>query len=337
MDSPAKPGRPTEEIRGGVLSPHAKEAPKPSSRLLTQRDLECFAIDCGLERLRNQKWCAGHKRAYAAIMAQAKKDGKLEIAKEIMADDERCKICMREYCEKNPINERWSRKRLIEWSQFCERHGRRDYDGDHEGDAPMTEAEFLHWAQQIKQLTATGARQWWTELRDSNARRDHNGRDSEGKLGAERIWIPCAQESRERTKGRFGEIGVSQGSKQMKNLDDESFGQLLDYAGDKALDVDFVRGASKSSKDPGSPAASAGASTNPPPSSTILAAPEEKQEVTPKKSVDLALEKPKQETRLTKEMNSLNTSLCECAKQAIEQQSKLPETKDSRPTCTSMP
>ncbi|CAE7221799.1 unnamed protein product [Symbiodinium sp. CCMP2592] len=337
MDSPAKSPRPTDELRGGVLpQAKAKEAPKPSGRLLTQRDLECFAIDCELERLRNQKWCAGHKRAYAAIMAQARKDGKLEIAKEIMADDERCKICMREYCEKNPINERWSRKRLIEWSQFCERHGRRDYDGDHEGDAPMTEAEFLNWAQQIKRLTATGARHWWTELKDSNARRDFGGRDSEGKLGAERIWIPCAQERHERKKGRFGEIGVSQGSKQMKNLDDESFNQLLDYAGSKSLDVDFVRGNSKGSKEPGPLATSVAATSSPSrplPATTIVAAAEEKAETTPKKSVDLALEKPKQETRLTKEMNTLKTSLCECAKQAIEQQGKLPETKDNHRLC----
>ncbi|CAE7244197.1 unnamed protein product [Symbiodinium sp. CCMP2456] len=341
MDSPAKSPRPTEELRGGVLNPRTNEPPKPSARLQSQRDNQCFAVDCELERLRNQKWCAGHKRAYAALMAQAKKDGKLEVVKEIMADDQRCQICMREWCEKNPINERWSRKRLFDWSQFTERHGRRDYDGDHDGDVPMTEAEFLNWAQTVKRLTATGARHWWTEMKDGNVRRDHGGRDSEGKLGAERLWVPSAQEARERKKGRFGEISVAQGSKQIKNLDDESFNQLLDYAGSKSLDVDFVRGSNKSATDSGSGSVGAGpagtgTSTVPAPAATSVplsstaaapAAAEEKQE-SPKKPVDLALEKPKQETKLTKEMNSSKTSLCECARTAIETQGKLPETKD---------
>ena len=206
--------------------------------------------ECDEPRVRNQKWCADHKRAYAAMYASAKKRDQLTSFKETMADADSCKCAMREYCASSPVGVRWGKKKVVDWVQYQQTHGRRSYDGDLEGERPMTEIEFLHWAQGTKRLTAQGARKWWTELEDSSStRRDNKGRDPEGNLGKLRLWVP-SEEMHEKKKGRFGETAVQEGSRQHKNLDQDCVNELKDFAGVKALDEDFLRGTQLSSKDP---------------------------------------------------------------------------------------
>ena len=103
----------------------------------------CFLDECPEPRVRNQKWCEAHKRAYAAMYAGAKKRGEVETFKEVMSDDDRCKGCMRSYCQKNPIGAKWSRKKIIDYTEYNQSYGKREYEGDHEGDRPMTQFQFL--------------------------------------------------------------------------------------------------------------------------------------------------------------------------------------------------
>ena len=201
----------------------------------------CFLDECDEPRVRNQKWCEAHKRAYAAMYAAAKKRDDVESFKEIMSDDDRCKGCMRAYCQKNPIGARWARKKIIDYAEYSQTYGRREYEGDHEGDRPMTEFQFLHWAKETMRLTDAGARAWWQELENSNCDRDQKGRDPNGKLGETRLWVP-SDEMRERKKGRYADSQVQEKSKQLKNLDEEALNQLKDFASMRAVDAEFLRG-----------------------------------------------------------------------------------------------
>ena len=124
----------------------------------------CFAEDCEEIRVRNQKWCTKHKRAAAAMMAQAKREGQQAEVQEIMACDSRCKLAMRDWCEANPVDSKWARKKVLDFTQYQQSHGKLDYVGSLDGKVPKTEAEFLHWATDKKRLTRSGAAVWWKEL-----------------------------------------------------------------------------------------------------------------------------------------------------------------------------
>ena len=281
----------------------------------------CFLDECPQIRVKNQKWCEDHKRAYAVMYANAKKRNQVEDFQETMSDDDRAKACMRTHCKNNPVGARWSRKKIIDFAEYNQRHGKREYEGELDGDKPMTEFEFLHWAKDTKRLTAQGAQKWWDELEASSCDRDQKGRDPAGNTGQLRLWVPV-EEMRERKRGRYSDSSVLEKSKAMKNLDEEALNQLKDFAGVRASDSEFMRGRKLAQQEaaPETPASSKDESL----------AGLESEGSPPAKSVDLGLEKPKLTARLNGESRASFQSLSEAFKKAVEQWRRLPDDKDRR-------
>ena len=185
--SPAVVKRPRTSVSDASAAASARKAPDTTSTAgSTSNPKLCFAEDCMDPRCRNQKWCIKHKRAYAAMRAAAKKNNQEEAFQELMGCETRAKLAMWDWCEENSVDCKWSRKKLMDYTQYQELHGQNTYLGEMEGERPKTEVEFLHWAENVKRLTPTGARNWWEELLRT-CRRDDLGRDANGKIGALRL------------------------------------------------------------------------------------------------------------------------------------------------------
>ena len=310
-DSPAAPKRPrgpesSASNASGKKVPETTSAGSQSSKL-------CFAEDCPDPRCRNQKWCTRHKRAYAAMHAAAKKNDQEEAFQEVMGCETRAKLAMRDWCEENPVDSKWSRKKLMDYTQYQETHGQNSYLGEMEGDRPKTEVEFLHWAENVKRLTPTGARNWWEELLRT-CKRDDLGRDANGKLGALRLWVPC-EELDERKKGRYTDNKVTRGSKQMKKLKDDDVSDLQDFAANRVVDEDFLRGNPRKRAAPSTPGDD---DIDKPATKKLDGSEAPPSNVSPVKVVDLALEKPKVINKQTAELTAIKAALLEVAKKAAE-------------------
>lgn len=273
----------------------------------------CAAEACPNEACKNQRWCQDHKRAYAAMMANAKKSGQQDELQEVMSCEIRSKVAMREWCEKNPPSGKWSRKRTHDFSQYQHIEGVNNEHGDVDQDWPMTEAEFLHWAMETKRLTSTGASNWWKEM-EQTSKKDYKGRCANGALGALRLWVP-ASEFYQCKKARFGQSQVVSNSRPMRRLSEDDVEDLRAYAASRTADESFLRGEARrvppflSPQTPPGAAPSAAATTTSPADSNG----------SPVKAVDLALEKPKLVNKQKVELRGLEGALREAGKKGMEQ------------------
>ena len=297
----------------------------------------CAAPGCTGFRQKGQKWCVDHKRAYAAMHAQAKKQGSTQLAtfQEVMADETRSQLAMRDWCNQNPIGERWARKRLIDFAQYSKVSGHHAYAGSYDADVPMTEPEFLHWAQSEKRMTPTGAGAWWAEILQSEAPRDMQGRDAHGQVGVLRLWIP-REERRERKRGRFEDRSLSQSSKQLKNMGRDDLNELSVFMQGQSVDEAFLRGESSAGSSSAlvlplesTPAAPSASATEPLPlepmsHATAPALPP----AAAGAIVDVAMAKPKIVQKLTSELGTCKKSLEAVAKKAFEAWQTVPDEKD---------
>ena len=68
---------------------------------------------------------------------------------------------MRDHIKQTPSGGRWLRHPLIDWLAFQQAHGVRMAVKDREGTQPMTECEFILWAQSTKRQTKAAAQVWW--------------------------------------------------------------------------------------------------------------------------------------------------------------------------------
>ena len=277
---------------------------------------QCFAMDCFDARLRNQKWCAKHKRAYAAMYMSAKKQDTLVHFNQLMANETQAKLAMRDWCHQNPPDGKWSRKRLLDFTQYTEAQGRLAYEGDADGDEPKTEAEFLRWAVDVKCLTTAGAERWWQDLQTAASRRDFKGRHADGTVGALRLWVPSVELS-ERKRGRYEDSKVTSGSKQIKKMAEADVDELRDLALSRPVDDAFLRG-EKRARDPdlGSEGVVGGDARS---FAGSAASDDAAPTPSPVKQVDLALVKPKTITKHKNEFRALQSSLIETAKKGLEQ------------------
>ncbi|CAE7254082.1 unnamed protein product [Symbiodinium sp. CCMP2592] len=299
----------TSQQRPSTATAKAKGMPAKAPKM-------CAAEDCPNEACKNQRWCVDHKRAYAAMFANARKNGQQEELQEVMACEIRSKVAMREWCEKNPPAGKWSRKRTHDFAQYQHIEGTLDEHGDLGQDWPMTEAEFLHWATDTKRLTSTGATNWWKEL-SATCKKDYMGRDPHGALGAQRLWVPAA-EFYQRKKARFNQSQVLENSRPMRRLTEEDLDELRDFASTRTADESLLRGEARRvaprTPQPALPlpsAANAGAAGT--------SAAEQNSSPQKEKIVDLALEKPKLINKQKAELRALETALREAARKGMEQ------------------
>ena len=313
--SPQPVKREVEEAPSSKDSSENSATGTPAGRSnKAMQELVCFAIDCVEERMRNQKWCKLHKRACAAMAANAKKQGKSKEFSELMANETTAKIAMRDWCADNPPDSKWSRKRLHDFAQYTKSQGSLSYQGDGDWDEPKTEAEFMKWAVEQKCLLQSGAEKWWKELLASPCRKDYFGRRPDGAIGALRIWAPTS-EFAERKKGRYEDSKITEGSKQMKKLSSNDMEEMRDFAVSGTADEAFLRGEKRSRDSDGAESSN--------PNLSVAEAQDDGNDAAPNpspvKQVDLALQKPKIILKQKNELNALSSSLKEVATKCMEQ------------------
>ena len=224
---------------------------------------------------------------------------------------------MREWCEKNPVDGKWSRKRTHDFAQYQHIQGTLDEHGENDQDWPMTEAEFLHWATDTKRLTSSGASNWWKELLVS-CKKDYKGRDAHGALGAQRLWVPAAEFS-QRKRARINQSHVVENSRPMRRLTEEDLDELKDFAASRTADESFLRGEPRRVAPRLSPQTPTGLPSALNPAASNSPAAEQNASPQKEKVVDLALEKPKLINKQKAELRGLEAALREAARKGMEQ------------------
>ncbi|CAE7807041.1 unnamed protein product [Symbiodinium sp. CCMP2592] len=336
-DSPAQQSRQAStQIESGGGSGSATVAQRPPTVAQAKGKAAaakvprmCAAEDCPNEACRNQRWCQDHRRAHAAMVINARKQGQEDELKEVMSCEIRSKVAMRDWCEKNPVDGKWSRKRTHDFAQYQHVEGTLDEHGDNDQDWPMTEAEFLHWATDTKRLTSTGASNWWKELLVS-CKKDFKGREPHGALGAQRLWVPAAEFS-QRKRARFNQSQVVENSRPMRRLAEDDLDDLRAFAASRTADESFLRGeprrvaprVSQPQTPTGAGLPSTAAAGTSPAGAEANTSPQKE------KAVDLALEKPKLINKQKAELRGLETGLREAARKGMEQWTACSKDSDS--------
>ena len=196
-------------------------APPPS-------EVACKAQGCGKLACKRQRWCQDHRRAYAAMMAQYKREGRESEFKELMTNEVRAAMLMQQWESENPLCDRWARKRMLDLTQFQRTFEASQRQAEREGETPLTESEFMIWACSTKGLTPSGGAKWWRELL-TTAERDNKGRDAEGNLGELRLWV-VTDESKLRETSKKVANSVQQSSRQFKDVDPGGLQDLQHFA-----------------------------------------------------------------------------------------------------------
>ena len=200
-------------------------AAKNRSRVTQEPCLNCDAI-----RYQGCRWCKVHKRAYDAMLYQAehvRQDGQkgfVEAFHESMAKDSTAAEEISKWCEMNPPEAKYTRKKFIDWAQFTKRYGQRHSTVDRRKNEPMIEKEFTLWAENIKGLTPSEAKDWWQEFLDNPA----ITRDFKGFRGRLQLWIPKFI-TKENLVETYIDSCQEQGSKASKKLADKDMESLRQH------------------------------------------------------------------------------------------------------------
>jgi hypothetical protein len=167
----------------------------------------CFV--CAESLAPKSKWCKAHKRVYDSMRYQAERDSAVKVLDDVMANEAQALVAMEEFERDNPQGGRLKRKKLINWTEFQRAYSTRSETKDGALEEPMTEAEFLKWAQDVKVLSKDTARTWWEEMFMGATDRDNKGRG-----GAFRLWVPI-KEYRDNNRARCIEDRTMMGSDRM--------------------------------------------------------------------------------------------------------------------------
>ena len=174
----------------------------------------------------NSRFCKDHKRSADAMSYQAEKSDDPE-AKEtfdqIFADDAAMAAAVNQFSKDNPPCAKYKRKQMIDWLQYKRSYGTRVTRRDRGTDVPKTEKEFKLWCVNVKGLTEQETKDWWAKLLDSPG----VDRDYEGYGGKLRLYIPNAEEGRDRLRDQYIDNRQEEGSavdKRAKPQDQEARG-----------------------------------------------------------------------------------------------------------------
>ncbi|CAE7529917.1 unnamed protein product [Symbiodinium sp. KB8] len=162
-------------------------------------------------RVSNSRFCKDHKRSADAMSYQAEKSDDPE-AKEtfdqIFADDAAMAAAVNQFSKDNPPCAKYKRKQMIDWLQYKRSYGTRVTRRDRGTDVPKTEKEFKLWCVNVKGLTEQETKDWWAKLLDSPG----VDRDYEGYGGKLRLYIPNAEEGRDRLRDQYIDNRQEEGS-----------------------------------------------------------------------------------------------------------------------------
>ena len=178
----------------------------------------CICPNCTFPKYPGSRFCAvgEHKRAYDNLQYQARHrkdvtEAQRQAFQEDMANDEIAGREVEKFALDNPPE--LKRKALLDFSRFERARGVKTATADDDGDLPMTEAAFMKHCSNVLGLTDEEAEDYWKELyADKKVVRDYLGYK-----GRERLWIPSAACMRRRTKEKYLDQRIVEGSENIKN------------------------------------------------------------------------------------------------------------------------
>ena len=222
-----KTGSPKAKGKNARVKAAARASPKRGGKTgKGQRPGKLPCICCEEMRVSNSRFCKDHKRSADAMSYQAEKSDDPE-AKEtfdqIFADDAAMAAAVNQFSKDNPPCAKYKRKQMIDWLQYKRSYGTRVTRRDRGTDVPKTEKEFKLWCVNVKGLTEQETKDWWAKLLDSPG----VDRDYEGYGGKLRLYIPNAEEGRDRLRDQYIDNRQEEGSavdKRAKPQDQEARG-----------------------------------------------------------------------------------------------------------------
>ena len=161
-----------------------------------------------------------------------------------MAKDSTAAEEISKWCEMNPPEAKYTRKKFIDWAQFTKRYGQRHSTVDRRKSEPMMEKEFTLWAENIKGFTPSEAKDWWQEFLDNPA----ITRDFKGFRGRLQLWIPKSI-TKENLVETYIDSCQERGSKASKKPADKVMESLRQHVGRQRtiIGVDYFHSGSASS------------------------------------------------------------------------------------------
>ena len=133
----------------------------------------CFVAGCMVPVKPENRFRAPHFNTDDCFQSRAKKSGNLDVHREIMSDLNKAADACSLFDTENPPGQH--RKQLVEWGQWRKRYGVNTSVVQRQGEAFMTEAEYIG-TRALKGVNKEDARQSWQTMIDSG----HDG-EGEGK------------------------------------------------------------------------------------------------------------------------------------------------------------
>ena len=157
----------------------------------------CVVPGCTCPKYPGSRFCSlqGHKNSWDAMIYQRRSRKDLtkeqkEAFDETMKDDSQAGRAVQQFSLDNPPQLR--KKQLIDFARFVRIRGERVATVGEKGTRPMTERAWYKYAENIEGLTEKEAQEQWLDFyKDQNTKRD-----AEGFRGAERLWLPCHEMSK---------------------------------------------------------------------------------------------------------------------------------------------
>lgn len=140
FSSPGKAARDDKPER----EPGAEAPGKRRKRGIKEEDESklCFAARCPHQALVGKRWCHSCNKKYDNAMYQAKKAGEVDAANTAFEDPESAASYFDQWEIDNPSDQRYQRKKLINWAQFKRKYCVRRVNRDRSGSKPY---EFTQW------------------------------------------------------------------------------------------------------------------------------------------------------------------------------------------------
>ena len=204
----------------------------------------CFIHSCTSPCKKDKKWCEGHNRTYDALSYQARRDGTEPDLDASLNEAIKAEEVMSAFVSITPPDGFFLKKKKINWSTFTQLFGHRTSKQNMEGAKPMTQHEFLNWAENKKRCTPMGAMNWWNELQtDISIRSDNDGRDVHGRLGEKQLWIPKAKQFDATVNERYQDTQVGSEDFRLRGATPDELNALkrhIDTVAGKPEDADFL-------------------------------------------------------------------------------------------------
>ena len=216
-----KRGRPKGTGGKPAKGKAAKGTASSAAAAAKQAAKKCFAASCMEQKCLNSTFCRQHNRFAESMKYQAAQTKELSAYKDVMNDPSKAQVALEDWERDNP--EGSSRKRLICWATFRERHGVRVAFTIREGEVQMGIDDYwVHRGQAYGKTRAQSDNEFKEKVNTGKF-------ETEGSGANITIWTPKLKE-RNRDTTTFVENEADESSKSLKDPSQEEREHLRDVA-----------------------------------------------------------------------------------------------------------